>query len=153
MTEQTKVEPTKGAIIVVLVLVGLIALFFVSQLVGASNKADNGYTLDVASGEALAISSTRLAISKSAVDGRASIDEATCSTLSKLAKKLNTGASWFASCSSIRLGSNPDTSENQVMKLSDEKYCAIFTLDKGGKVLTGYKFTEGACGDSRIFVD
>lgn len=141
----------KALIIIAAVFVAIVGIFIAFNLSASSSDGEN-YALDVSSGEVVAMTGVRSALADSALDGSGSIDEQTCETLGSIAKKFDSKASWFASCSFDLLGSTPDTSTNQVTKLSDEDYCATFTLDSKGETVTAYSFTEGECGNSRISI-
>jgi len=114
---------------------------------------DGSYILSVLDGEASAIAKVRLAIAKSALDGTGVINEVTCNTLGSIAKQFDSSAQWFSSCSYSLVGSSPDTSETNVVKLSDGDYCATFTLNSISDTLTNYDFSEGKCGSYRFSIE
>jgi hypothetical protein len=140
---------SKRTMIIVGVLIAVLGILFAFDALSKSAKGDV-YNLSVRDGEVLAVTKTREAISNSAVDGSGSIDKATCDKLGAIAKKLDSKADWFSSCSFSLTGGIPDTSESQVVKLSDKEYCATFTFDKAGRTLLSYSFTDENCGSSRI---
>lgn len=104
-------------------------------------------------GEVVAMSRVRYAVAKSALDGGGKIDESTCDTLGSIAKKFDSSADWFSSCSYSLLGSTADTSNNKVLKLSDDDYCATFTTNSIGDTLINYEFSEGKCIGYRISIE
>lgn len=144
---------SKRTLIVLGVIIAILALLFTIDALSKSSNDSKSYTLSVSDGEAVAISDTRLAIANSALDGSGKIDQKTCDKLETVAKKLDVKASWFSGCYKVKQGATADTSNNQILKLSDGDYCATFTLDKEGKNLTAYKLNEGECGDARITVE
>lgn len=148
LSSDTKV----GIVLAVVLLITGLALVFAN-----SGQADpepepkpEVHTLDVRSGEQLAIANARVAVSASALDGSGELKKDDCEILGSIAKSLDNDASWFSSCEFSLRGSMPDTDTNNVLKLSDGDYCATFTLNSDSTVLEGYTFTEGVCGDARF---
>lgn len=100
----------------------------------------------------LALAEARLTNAKINRKGYGDMGRGSCEQLGLAAKRINPSASWFASCDDIVSGENADTSDAQITKLSDGKYCATFTSDKESNEIQGYTFEQGRCGKGTIHI-
>lgn len=132
-------------IIVAIVIVGIV-------IISANSKP--GYELSVSDKEAVAYTSLRYAISKSAVDGGGTITSEQFNTLGKIAKNADSSNQWFSSDSGVFYGKTADTSDYQVTWISNGTYCAIFYVkqDVNTYYLTSYSFSADDVKGYTIFV-
>jgi hypothetical protein len=117
----------------------IVALLVSQNLSNDGNKSLGDYTV--------AVANTRLAAAANALDGSGNFSEDDCNKLGELAKSFDPKADYIVCSSpdSIFLAT-PDTVNNYVLTLSDEKYTATFTTDTNITSLVDYTFSETPSG-------
>lgn len=82
--------------------------------------------------DAVAYTTLRLAISKSAVDGSGEISVEYLDKLKSTVKELNKDNNWFSDYSGNFYGLNKDTDSKRIDYICNNDYCAKFTVELKG---------------------
>jgi hypothetical protein len=133
---------TLGAMSAVILII--FAIFSIQQ---SNSEAVEKVTFKLSSSYGLTIAQTRVASAKYALDGTGEFTEEMCNELGELAKSFDSSADYIK-CDSpnfIYLDT-PDSSDQQVLTLSDENYTAKFTIDKDLTKLIDYTFSDSPTG-------
>lgn len=123
----------------IIAIAGIIVTFIMMNKQPASST-DSGLLLG---NYAVDITQTRLASAKNALDGSGDLTDSVCSRLGELAKEFKPSSD-FVSCSSPKslYLATPDTSNSDVLTVSDDTYTATFKTDKEFKYLIDYSFSN-----------
>lgn len=127
----------KGVVIIIVLI-----LFFMF-IISCINNSE--YKLSVADGEQFALSSLRLAIAQSSLDGTGTFSTEKFNILGKMVKKINENNQWFPENPGVFYGISEDTSDYKIVIISDGTYSASFKTiedDMGDEFLVEYTFTN-----------
>ncbi len=138
--ERVGLETSNNLIMGILAInVVFIAGFFI--ITGRNNSQDTKVVLSPQG--RVSITTARLASAQNALDGEDKFTEEDCNKLKQIAKEFNPSADFINCSSPDRLYlSTPDTSDKQVLSISDENYTSNLTLDKELNTVLGYAFNN-----------
>jgi len=138
-TQQESGFPVVTCLIIIIIVAGV--LFFSLTRKHNDNQSSG---LTITQNDIVTVARVRLASAKNALDGTGEFTANNCNALKSLAKKYNNSSDYFSDCSEATVNlmylSTPDTSNTNILRLSNEEFTATFVFTKGGDKLIDYSF-------------
>lgn len=142
MDQEKKMSPRKRGLVVSIIVLVLIAIIFALYQSENRQTAEEEQPISIDT-SSVVLAEARLASAKNALDGSGDFTEALCEELKEIALRYDSSSDFVSCAYPGRLYlDTPDTSNSEILTISDDTYTSKFVVDIDSSQLKGYEFTQ-----------
>ena len=142
MDQEKKMSPRKRGLVVSIIVLVLIAIIFALYQSENRQTAEEEQPISIDT-SSVVLAEARLASAKNALDGSGDFTEALCEELKEIVLRYDSSSDFVSCAYPGRLYlDTPDTSNSEILTISDDTYTSKFVVDIDSSQLKGYEFTQ-----------